>query len=183
MNYRAHKIGGVCTGIVTSALLFKDNPNPITLVSSLLLIAGASFGSIAPDIDKSTTKIGKNVFLKPISLYIQKKYGHRTITHSLLVSLAMLSLLICSSYMFRGLAFYLYSNLVIAFSIGYMSHLLLDFLTTQGIPLFYPFDKTKYKLCKFKTSKHEDFVSALCLVVTGFLLYIILKWWRDFYGQ
>lgn len=175
MNYRTHKIGGICTGIVTSALLFTDNPTPITFISSLLLIAGASFGSIAPDIDKSTTKIGKNIFLKPISLYIQKKYGHRTITHSLIVSLLGLSLLVCSSYMFRGLAFYLYSNLVIGFSIGYMSHLLLDFLTVQGIPLFYPFDKTKYKICKFKTSRHEELVSTLCLIITGFLLYIILK--------
>lgn len=175
MNYKTHKTGGTCAGIVASALLFTDNPHPITFVSSLLMIAGASFGSIAPDIDKSTTKIGKNIFLKPISHHIQKKYGHRTITHSLLVSLIGLSLLICSSYMFRGVAFYLYSNLVIGFSIGYMSHLLLDFLTTQGIPLFYPIDKTKYKLCKFKTSKHEDFVSTLCVVVTGFLLYIILK--------
>ena len=175
MNYRTHKIGGICTGIITSVLLFMDNPSPITLVSSLLLIYGASIGSIAPDIDKSTTKIGKNIFLKPISLFIQKKYGHRTITHSLIVSLVCLSLLIYSSCMFRGLAYYLYSNLVIGFSIGYMSHLLLDFLTVQGIPLFYPFDKTKYRLCRFKTSKHEDFVSGLCLVTTGFLLYIILK--------
>lgn len=175
MNYRTHKIGGICTGIVVSALLFTNNPSPTTFVSSLLLIIGASLGSIAPDIDKSTTKIGKNIFLKPISLYIQKKYGHRTITHSLIVSLIGLSLLVYSSYIFRGIAFYLYSNLVIGFSIGYMSHLLLDLLTVQGIPLFYPFDKTKYRICRFKTSKHEDFVSSLCLVTTGFLLYTILK--------
>lgn len=175
MNYRTHKIGGICAGIVTSTLLFMDNPSPTTLISSLLLISGASLGSIMPDIDKSTTKIGKKFLLKPISLYIQKKYGHRTITHSLIVSLIGLSLLVYSSCMFRGIAYYLYSNLVIGFSIGYMSHLLLDLLTVQGVPLFYPFDKTKYRICKFKTSKHEEFVSSLCLVTTGFLLYIILK--------
>ena len=175
MNYKTHKIGGVCTGIVTATLLFADNPSPVAIISSLLIIAGASFGSIAPDIDKSTTKVGRNVFLKPISLFIQKKYGHRTVTHSLIISLVFLSLVVGASYMFRGIAFYLYSNLAIGFSIGYLSHLLLDFLTVQGIPLFYPFDKTKYRLCKFKTSKHEDFVSTLCIVSTGFLLYTILK--------
>lgn len=175
MNYRAHKIGGTCSGIVASALLFADNPTVTTFFSTILIILGANLGSIMPDIDKPTSKIGRKAFIKPISIYIHKKFGHRTITHSVLASLIGLYILIKSSYMFRDVFFYLYSNFVIGFSVGYMSHLLLDSLTTQGIPIFYPVDKTRYKFCNFKTRKHEDIVSALCLTTTGFLLYIILK--------
>lgn len=175
MNYRAHKIGGTCSGIITSALLFADNPTIINLISATLIICGASFGSIMPDIDKPTSKIGRKLFIKPISSYIHKKYGHRTITHSAILSLIFLSLLIGSSYMFREVPFYFYSNFTIGFSVGYVSHLILDSLTVEGIPLFYPFDKTKYRFMKFKTKKHENLVSNLCMIVTGFLLYIILK--------
>lgn len=175
MNYRTHKIGGTCSGIVASALLFADNPTALTLFSSSLLILGANLGSVMPDIDKPTSKIGRKPLIKPISILIHKKFGHRTITHSVLVSLISLSVFVASSYMFRDIFFYLYSNLTIGFSIGYMSHLLLDSLTVQGIPIFYPFDKTRYRFCNFKTRKHEEIVSALCLVITGFLLYIILR--------
>ena len=175
MNYRAHKIGGTCSGLIASALLFADNPTTINFISSLLIISGASIGSVMPDIDKPTSKIGRKFFIKPISTYIHKKYGHRTITHSAILSLVFLSLLVCSSYMFKDIPFYFYSNFTIGFSVGYISHLVLDSLTVEGIPLFYPFDKTKYRFMKFKTKKHENLVSNLCLIVTGFLLYTILK--------
>ena len=175
MNYRAHKIGGTCSGIVASALLFADKPNALSVLSSILIISGASIGSIMPDIDKPTSKVGRNIFIKPLSTYIHKKFGHRTITHSALLSLLFLSMLIASSYMFRDIPFYFYSNFTIGFSVGYLSHLLLDALTVEGIPLFYPFSKRKYRFMKFRTSKHENLVSTLCLVVTGFLLYLIIK--------
>lgn len=175
MNYRTHKIGGTCSGIIVSALLFSNNPNLISLCSSILMIIGANLGSILPDIDKPTSKIGRKFLIKPLSTLIHKKYGHRTITHSVLVSLIVLSGLIASSYIFRGIFFYLYSNFIIGVSIGYLSHLFLDFLTVQGIPLFYPFIKKKYRICNFKTKKHEDLVSSLCLIVTSFIIYIILK--------
>lgn len=175
MNYRAHKIGGTCSGIITSALLFAENPNALSILSSFLIISGASLGSIMPDIDKPTSKIGRNIFINPLSKYIHKKFGHRTITHSAILSLIFLSMLIGSSYMFKDIPFYFYSRFTIGFSVGYLSHLLLDSLTVEGIPLFYPFIKQKFRFMKFRTKKHENLVSNLCLIVTGFLLYIIIR--------
>ena len=175
MNYRAHKIGGTCSGIIASALLFADNPSVLNIVSSLLIISGASLGSIMPDIDKPTSKVGRNIFINPLSKVIHKQFGHRTITHSVILSVLFLSILVASSYMYKDIPFYFYSNFTIGFSVGYLSHLLLDALTVEGIPLFYPFSKRKYRFMKFRTSKHENLVSTLCLVATGFLLYLIIK--------
>ena len=57
MNYREHKTGGICAGVATSAMLFADNPNLLSLVSSAILITGASIGCVLPDIDSATSKI------------------------------------------------------------------------------------------------------------------------------
>jgi inner membrane protein len=175
MNYKAHKIGGTCSGVIASALLFKGNTTALTLCSSALLIAGANIGSVMPDIDKPTSKVGKKLLFKPISIVLNKTFGHRTVTHSLLLSLIFLSLLIGSSYIFVDNMFYLYSNFTIGFSIGYLSHLLMDSMTVQGIPVLYPFVKKKYRIAKFKTEKHEEVMSTLCLILTAFMLYLIYK--------
>ncbi|SKA98478.1 inner membrane protein [Caloramator quimbayensis] len=37
-------------------------------------------------------------------------------------------------------------NLIVPFSIGYLSHLSADMFTSKGIPLFYPFSKKKFKM-------------------------------------
>ena len=56
----------------------------------------ASLAALLPDIDHPESLIGR-VFL-PLSKYIQRKYGHRTVTHSvfaiLIVALALSPLLV-----------------------------------------------------------------------------------------
>lgn len=175
MNYREHKTGGICAGVAMSAMLFADNPNLLSLVSSAILITGASIGCVLPDIDSATSKISKKPLFKPLSKVIRKRFGHRGATHSLILSLLILSLLICSSYMFRGVAFFIYSNFIIGLACGYLSHLFLDFITIEGIPLFYPFYNKKYHIAKFKGSEHETIVTALCLVLTGFYIYLKVR--------
>ena len=61
---------------------------------------------------------------------IERRWGHRTVTHSLLVLLA-LAALISPVALYRGTCF-------AAFLIGYASHLVADCGTKSGVPLFYP---------------------------------------------
>jgi membrane-bound metal-dependent hydrolase YbcI (DUF457 family) len=91
-----------------------------------LLMAVAS---ALPDIDTGASVIGK-VF-PFISLRIERKFGHRTLTHSVifLVPLALVAL---------PLAF-LSGDLYACFLAGYMSHPLLDTVNVNGVKLFYPF--------------------------------------------
>lgn len=80
-----------------------------------------------------------------IKLHIQ----HRTVTHSLL-AMAIISLATWH-YVPQFLAY---------IAGGYGSHLLLDFLTVWGIPLFWPVQK-RFRLMKISTGGRID---ALCAV-------------------
>ena len=167
MNNKTHKIGGVCSGLIASTLLFSNNFGVEGLLSSALIVSGATIGSLAPDIDHPESKVGRKFLLKPISIFINKIFGHRTITHSVVTSMFMTVMLLSSTLLFTGVPNFIYSNLIVGFCVGWFSHLLLDLLTVKGIPVFYPFIKKKYNLLKFKTNKDEEFVSILVILITG----------------
>jgi membrane-bound metal-dependent hydrolase YbcI (DUF457 family) len=69
--------------------------------------------------------------------------GHRGFGHSLLslVLFTIIALLASSQFIDQGLAV-LY---VVALAAGYLSHLILDFVTYEGVPWFWPLDE-KYSL-------------------------------------
>jgi len=113
---------------------------------TILLVA--ILGSIMPDIDHPKSVIGKIFYF--ISAPIERRYGHRTITHSFL-GWAIASLLfgflvllvigILNLFRISDLGFSI-SDLaprwIAAFSISYMSHLLLDMLNPRGSQMFWP---------------------------------------------
>lgn len=167
MNNKTHKIGGVCSGLIASTLLFSNNFGVEGLLSSTLIVSGATIGSLAPDVDHPESKVGRKFILKPISIFINKVFGHRTITHSVVMSIFMTIILLSSTLLFTGISNFIYSNIIIGFCVGWFSHLLLDLLTVKGIPVFYPFIKKKYNLLRFKTNKDEEFVSILVILITG----------------
>jgi membrane-bound metal-dependent hydrolase YbcI (DUF457 family) len=90
--------------------------------------AALAFGSLLPDVDTTQSGLGK--FVKPISRFLERKFGHRTITHSL-VGMAIVAL--CAfpiAQTMPAVFFYLL--------LGYGSHLLLDTMNIIGVPLLYP---------------------------------------------
>lgn len=92
------------------------------------------FACLLPDIDHTKSLIGK-LFL-PISRSLNRRYGHRTITHSLVAIIALTGIIgVIQRSFFPSI------QIAQVFALGYSSHLLLDMITVQGIPLFYPFKK------------------------------------------
>jgi inner membrane protein len=87
-----------------------------------------------PDIDHTKNLIGKPFF--PIARDLDRKFGYRTITHSLLFyfGLALVIGIIEKTW---------FDSRIITsiFLWSYASHLILDMLTIQGVPLLYPFKK------------------------------------------
>ena len=133
MNAPNHIAGGiVLTGIVTS---FSD----INILSDPLMLGVTAFAAILPDIDHPHSLLGKAV--KPVSNYLNKNYGHRTITHSLTAVLAV--------YLFVGfieVLFNLESSWSTVITVAYFSHLFLDMMTLSGIPFLYPFKRNRFVL-------------------------------------
>jgi inner membrane protein len=93
--------------------------------------AGLVVGSLLPDIDEPTSFIGRRSF--GLAYVIKTTFGHRGITHSLVVWI-ILSLLVYSlvPYVF-----------VKGASLGYLFHIIGNYFSIQGIPLFAPLIKKK----------------------------------------
>jgi len=107
------------------------------------IILFAILGAIMPDIDHPKSIIGKLFYF--ISAPIERRYGHRTITHSL-IGLAIFTVLFA---VIIGLISFLpqiaawgWTDLPIrwiaAFSISYFSHLVLDMFNKRGSQMFWP---------------------------------------------
>lgn len=101
---------------------------------------GLVLGSLLPDIDHKQSYLGRR--LPFLSAPIQKFFGHRGFTHSLL-SLSFLGLA-------TGLYWYVNPLFFGGLLLGYFSHLLADMATVSGIPLFFP---NKKRFTFFKKGK------------------------------
>ncbi len=118
----------------------------------------ASLLSLLPDIDHPESTIGR-VF-RPFSKYIQQKYGHRTVTHSLfaimVISAALLPLLLLPRLLQWGGPFWtgLYGAALLAFS----SHIFIDLFNKSGVRFFAPFSQKEY--ISFRTSSLRILVSS-----------------------
>jgi len=91
--------------------------------------------SLLPDIDTTKSLLGK--LLYPFAWFIYHKFGHRTVTHSLLF-FAFAWLTMALLVRFGVIADPNYTKIVI-FSL--LSHYVFDMITVSGVPLFYPFFK------------------------------------------
>jgi membrane-bound metal-dependent hydrolase YbcI (DUF457 family) len=94
--------------------------------------------------------------------------GHRGFGHSLLslVLFTIVILLLSSQFVDQGLAL-LYA---VALAAGYLSHLMLDFVTYEGVPWFWPLDE-KYSLDLGPAGGlFVGFLGFLALVLSFYLL-------------
>ncbi len=145
----------------------------IVLASYLKLpVLPAAVGSIVPDVD-----LGKGLPFPPKRTLFN---SHRGITHHPLIVILLFILSLTVKDFLNGEA----GVLILSFTVGYGSHLILDALTPLGIPYkhkYYP----RLSLKLFKTGKlGELFVILLLLtaliyqVKTGELDYSSFKLWK-----
>jgi inner membrane protein len=141
----------------------------INILQDYRLLPVIFIASLLPDIDHTKSIIGKAFY--PIAKAINRKYGHRTITHSLIVWLALVALVSA----FQA-AYFPSIKVAQVFALAYGSHLIFDMMTIQGVPLFYPFKKNPCVLpgnpeMRLRTSsvRHETVVFCFFLVSAVFL--------------
>lgn len=134
-----------------------------------LILFGGMIGGILPDIDHPGSKIGRAT--KPLSIVINKLFGHRGATHSLLAALlVMYGLFMLSSFVPNDIKGF-YSPFAIGISVGYVSHLILDMLTVSGIPLFLPITRKVFRIGRLKSGVHDPLVIIFIILATGIYLY------------
>ena len=95
---------------------------------TLSYLAVAVLFALIPDVDQPQSALG--MFLFPLSRWINKKYGHRTVTHGLrfllIMTVAALPLILID-WMYW-----------LAVPVGIFAHLMSDGMTVSGVPLLYP---------------------------------------------
>ena len=185
MTSPTHVAGGIIAAQILLTYINADSPMAIIVI--------AAVGSILPDIDLPGSLMS-NV-IKPISVIynwveervMPKGMQHRGASHTLIGVILMLM------YAYRDAAITVYQQMLahtpymgslvgpdvfmLALTAGVASHIMLDMLTTSGVPLLYPFIRTRLKVCNIKTgTKIEDYVrymlwiSILCLYAKDVIL-------------
>jgi inner membrane protein len=120
-----HIAGGVAfTGIFASFIDVNIFKKPEYLIVTV-------FFALLPDIDHTRSPVGKLFY--PLARWLDRKYGHRTITHSLLFFVCLVAIMQGFEFLFLGS-----STLTFIGAMAYFSHLIFDMCTRSGIPLFYP---------------------------------------------
>jgi inner membrane protein len=97
--------------------------------TSPLVLGLAIVGSQLPDMDTSTSLLGQILF--PVSRWLEKRFPHRTLTHSFLATGAIA---LCS----LPLYFYMGWKVWVALWLGHLISIFSDTCTKQGVQLFYP---------------------------------------------
>ena len=110
------------SGLMTSLIVGTADP---TIVS-----VGAIAG-LLPDVDISKSPAGRILFF--LSSFLEKRFPHRSCTHSILASIAVAAVV-------YGLAYgaVISWRLAHAIEIGYTAGYLVDAITKSGIQLFFP---------------------------------------------
>ncbi len=149
---------------------------------SYLVIAAAGLGhgtalaasllSLLPDIDHPESLAGR--IFPPVSKYLQRKYGHRTVTHSLFAVLALSVLILpvlflpsppCQGGSGGSGAGGVYAALLLA----YASHIFIDLFNRSGVRLLAPVTAREY--ISFRTpelrvlvSSWQEYILLFCIV-------------------
>ena len=156
---RNHVIVGMGLYLAVDMALGPGWPAP--LVNCLGV---AALASLAPDLYTPKSSLGRRIW--PVSWTVSSLIGHRGFTHSMAACMLVALGLAVASQCYPGwLGYYA------AFEIGYLSHVLADWVTTEGVPLFWPNRKRYRSPLSFRTGGPGEFLFSL---VAGSFLVIWL---------
>ena len=149
--------------LVTVAAFFP--PESLKLTTLIVSVIGADVGALLPDLDQAGNRLwdilpsGDNLG----RIFRRIFYKHRTLTHSIIGIFGIYKLL---EWLLPKLlnSSYIDPNIVLAsIMIGYISHLVSDSFTEDGLPLLFPIGITigipPIRRLRIKTGKwFENFV-------------------------
>lgn len=155
MLARSHLVVAFSCIAVYKAVTVGDlTHNPLDYIIGAL-------AALLPDIDDNRSYIGSRLAF--IAFPIRMTFGHRGITHSLLMLIIL------------GVVVYFYANdfnWIIPFVIGYASHLAADYVTNTGIPLFYPYQERFRFFVTFNTGSITEYV-VLFFITLGMSVFTV----------
>ena len=142
MTYKTHLSTGLLFSAVVFLLIYKINLSP-TL--AIILIFFTVLGSGTPDLDTPTGGLWDKIpaggvlsrIIRPVFIGGHRHLSHSFIGMAIFSSLALLLIKLISKNAIIEVPIDLS---LIAFLVGYLSHLIADMFTEAGVPLLFPLD-------------------------------------------
>lgn len=157
MKGSAHLAMGICAGAITACAV-PDN------LYGAAFMGGCIIGSILPDIDLATSKIGH--LTTPIAILLNKIFGHRGFIHTPICSLLF-------ALLFGAIAHAITPDNAVHVAAGVffgcMLHLLQDTFTKNGIRWLYPLP-FKIHFTNIKSNNPICYLITIALIVLYFVM-------------
>jgi inner membrane protein len=115
---------------ITHACIATAGVSLLLSTAHPLALGLAVLGSQLPDLDTTTSLIGQIAF--PLSTWIEDRFPHRSITHSLIATAAIATLALPLGYSLGAL------KIAAALPLGHLLACFSDTFTKQGVQLFWP---------------------------------------------
>ena len=133
-----------------------------------LLLIPLGIGALLPDLDSRTSPLGR--LLPFVSRRLETRIGHLQEWHTLAANALVALLTIPLIWLLDVQVWYL-------ISLGFLSHLMLDLVTPQGIMLFWPLTHTRYNIFRGALespgSQSERWLAAGLTVTAVLLLFAV----------
>ena len=165
--------------LVGAVLIPIGAVNPTTGIGALV---ANLIGSLLPDIDQASNRLwdmipGGNFFGKGLRrLFL----GHRTITHSIIGAIIVYKLVTWGLPQLFNQSIINTQILIYSLMAGYLSHLALDLITEDGLPLLFPL-KTKFGIPPFRIFRIKSgggvekwIVFPILILLIGWM--VVIKW-------
>ncbi|MFC4736158.1 metal-dependent hydrolase [Bacillus daqingensis] len=114
--------------------------------------AGLMLGAVFPDIDETTSWIGRRS--RGLAFWVKLLFGHRGLTHSGIAALVAVLVLLRFDHAF-----------IEAFCFGFVAHLTGDLFSRSGIPLFYPLTRKRTSLPVYRTGSWVEMLLFIASLV------------------
>lgn len=138
-------------------LISANIANKLGLVILPIFIITGMIASLIPDIDHTSSYLGKKI--KPLAWILKTAFKHRGFTHSIPFAL-IIAILIAQLSIQAALGFF----------IGYLSHLLIDGLTPGGVRILWPL---KFKIKgSIKTFSIGDYTLTFLFTALNIALFL-----------
>ena len=180
MTGKTHQIIGLCVGIGTYLLFAPHIYGPASFAAAVVV---SSLGSLLPDIDSPNGKIwGYLPFGRTASELVNPFLQHRNLTHSFLgVFLVALGVRAIGHHIptYWGLDI---RHIQIAGLAAYLSHLVADMVTVEGIPLLFPIPRMyglpphPFAALRIETGHWFENLIIFPLVNIALIALVILHW-------
>jgi inner membrane protein len=117
---------------ITHSMIAASGVSLILGTAEPLPLALGILGSQLPDLDTTQSSIGQMCY--PISNWIENRFPHRSVTHSLLATAALALLSVGIGHFWLGAGW----KIVLALPLGHLLSCFSDCFTKQGVQLFWP---------------------------------------------